>query len=100
MRILLVSPPYLGVFTFFGLRIPPMGLGYIPAAVREAGHEVRILDLRHKNLSRWQLEMGLGLSHLAFYLRSWKAVMGFFKFLWVRRKGLGSLRETTHELIG
>lgn len=34
---------------------PPLGLAYIAAALREAGHEPRILDLRHRPLEPAQL---------------------------------------------
>ncbi len=57
------------------------------------------LVFRHENLSRLALELSLALCHAAFYLRSLKSVFGFFRFLWARRKGLGSIREAANDVI-
>jgi anaerobic magnesium-protoporphyrin IX monomethyl ester cyclase len=45
MKVLLVNPPYHGWFSLFGVKIPPLGLGYLASALREAGVVVSILDL-------------------------------------------------------
>ncbi|MHC5038555.1 MAG: B12-binding domain-containing radical SAM protein [Planctomycetota bacterium] len=45
MKILLVNPPYHGWFYLFGVRIPPLGLGYLASALRDAGASPTILDL-------------------------------------------------------
>jgi len=46
MRILLVNPPSTGVFTTFGVSLPPMGLLYIAACLEQAGHTVQVKDLQ------------------------------------------------------
>lgn len=45
MKVLLVNPPYHGWFSLFGVKIPPLGLGYLASSLREKGGEVSILDL-------------------------------------------------------
>jgi len=47
MKWLLINPP-IGVF--YEAVVPPIGLGYLAAALRAAGHDVEILDI---NLWRW-----------------------------------------------
>ncbi|MEJ2719791.1 MAG: radical SAM protein [bacterium] len=42
MNVLLVSPYRGAIFESSGIRVQPLGLGYIGAALREAGHEVEI----------------------------------------------------------
>lgn len=46
MKILLVNPPSTGVFITFGVSLPPMGLLYIAAALEQAGHGVKVVDLQ------------------------------------------------------
>jgi anaerobic magnesium-protoporphyrin IX monomethyl ester cyclase len=57
------------------------------------------LVFRHPNLSRFQLEAGLAFCHTVFYLRSIKQIFGFFKFLWQRKEGLGSVRKAADDVI-
>ncbi len=45
MKVLLVNPPHHGWYTLFGVRIPPLGLGYLASSLRKAGHEPQILDM-------------------------------------------------------
>jgi len=45
VKVLLVNPPYHGWFSLFGVRIPPLGLGYLASSLREAGGTPTILDL-------------------------------------------------------
>jgi hopanoid C-3 methylase len=45
MRVLLVHPSPL-MYSEIYLRLEPLGLERIGAALREAGHEVRLLDLQ------------------------------------------------------
>ena len=43
MKVALINPPVSGVFGFFpGSSHPPLGLGYIAACLRRAGHEAKI----------------------------------------------------------
>jgi anaerobic magnesium-protoporphyrin IX monomethyl ester cyclase len=46
MNILLVNPPSTGVFTTFGVSLPPMGLLYIAASLEQSGHAVQVIDLQ------------------------------------------------------
>ena len=46
MKVLLVNPPSTGVFTTFGVSLPPMGLLYIAACLEQAGHTVEVRDLQ------------------------------------------------------
>jgi len=45
MRILLVNLPYFGGYKKMALDLPPLGIAYLAAVVRQCGHEVRIADL-------------------------------------------------------
>jgi anaerobic magnesium-protoporphyrin IX monomethyl ester cyclase len=45
MRVLLVNPPHHGLFSLFGVKIPPLGLGYLAASLRKAGMTPTIADL-------------------------------------------------------
>ncbi len=45
MKVLLINPPTLSMYSLFGLSIPPMGLLYVAAALEKAGHQVTISDL-------------------------------------------------------
>jgi anaerobic magnesium-protoporphyrin IX monomethyl ester cyclase len=45
MRILLVNPPKLNSFRRLHFGLPPLGIAYLAAALRQAGHHVRIADL-------------------------------------------------------
>jgi anaerobic magnesium-protoporphyrin IX monomethyl ester cyclase len=47
MKFLLINPP-IGVF--YEAVVPPLGLAYLASALRQAGHQVEILDI---NLWRW-----------------------------------------------
>ena len=54
MRVLLVHPSPL-MYSEIYLRLEPLGLERVAAAVREAGHDVRLLDLQifnHKDYFR------------------------------------------------
>src|SRR5919109_3162979 len=60
MKILLVHPSPL-MYTKIYLRLEPLGLELVAQAVRQAGHEVYLIDLQvethrdyFKNLRRWQ----------------------------------------------
>lgn len=46
MNVLLVNPPSSGVFTTFGMSLPPMGLLYVAASLERAGHRVVVKDLQ------------------------------------------------------
>lgn len=50
MKFLLINPP-IGVF--YEAVVPPIGLAYLAAALRQAGHQAEILDI---NLWRWPEE--------------------------------------------
>jgi len=45
MRILLVNPPKVNFFRRLHLALPPLGIAYLAAVLRQAGHHVRIADL-------------------------------------------------------
>jgi anaerobic magnesium-protoporphyrin IX monomethyl ester cyclase len=45
MKVLLLNPPALSMYSTFGLSLPPMGLLYIAASLEQAGHQVTVLDL-------------------------------------------------------
>jgi len=45
MNVLLVNPRSTGVFSTFGINLPPMGLLYVAAALEQAGHRVVVRDL-------------------------------------------------------
>lgn len=45
MNVLLVNPQSTGVFSTFGINLPPMGLLYVAAALEQAGHTVVVRDL-------------------------------------------------------
>src|SRR5690242_9043502 len=72
MRVLLVHPSPL-MFSEIYLRLEPLGLERVAAAVEAAGHEVRLLDLQvfrshhYRDLLRdWRPEaIGLSLNYLA-----------------------------------
>lgn len=46
MRVLLINPPSTGVYSVFGVNLPPMGLLYLAACLEREGHEVRVKDLQ------------------------------------------------------
>ncbi len=58
MRILLVNPPSLSIFSTFGFSQPPMGLLYLAASLEAAGHHVQLRDLSldGEQLSRQELQ--------------------------------------------
>jgi magnesium-protoporphyrin IX monomethyl ester (oxidative) cyclase len=71
MKVLLVHPSAL-LYAEVYLRLEPLGIECVGAALRQAGHEVRLIDLQvftHKNLSR-EIEqfrpdaVGFGLNYL------------------------------------
>src|SRR5881409_4063707 len=72
MRVLLVHPSAL-MYSEIYLRLEPLGLERIAAAIRSAGHEVRLLDLqifRHADYRRELAEfvpdaVGFSLNYLA-----------------------------------
>jgi anaerobic magnesium-protoporphyrin IX monomethyl ester cyclase len=45
VKILLINPPAGSIYHFLKLKTPPLGIAYIAAVMREAGHQVRIADL-------------------------------------------------------
>lgn len=45
MRVLLINPPTSNVYAQFGADLPPLGLAYLAAVLRKAGHCVCIVDL-------------------------------------------------------
>lgn len=45
MNVLLVNPQSTGIFSTFGINLPPMGLLYVAAALEQAGHSVAVRDL-------------------------------------------------------
>jgi anaerobic magnesium-protoporphyrin IX monomethyl ester cyclase len=45
MNVLLVNPQSTGVFSTFGINLPPMGLLYVAASLEQAGHTVVVRDL-------------------------------------------------------
>ena len=45
MNVLLVNPQSTGVFSTFGINLPPMGLLYVAASLEQAGHRVVVRDL-------------------------------------------------------
>lgn len=61
MRVLLVRPPRRDPLDA-GLTVPPLGLAYIGASLREAGHAVEILDALALDLSWPELERRLAAS--------------------------------------
>jgi hypothetical protein len=53
MKILLVNPAGLDVFARVGGQLPPLGLGYIAAVVKQHGQHVEIddLEISHRRIS-------------------------------------------------
>lgn len=45
MNVLLVNPQSTGVFSTFGINLPPLGLLYVAASLEQAGHTVVVRDL-------------------------------------------------------
>ena len=45
MKVLLVNPPAGSIYALLRLKSPPLGLAYVGAALRQAGHKVKIADL-------------------------------------------------------
>ncbi|MFC1850364.1 B12-binding domain-containing radical SAM protein [candidate division CSSED10-310 bacterium] len=45
MRILLVNPPFSGIYYKLGFIFPPLGLAYLAAVLRTEGYDVEIVDL-------------------------------------------------------
>ncbi|MDK2896833.1 MAG: anaerobic magnesium-protoporphyrin monomethyl ester cyclase [Candidatus Atribacteria bacterium] len=46
MKVLLVNPPSPGIYNIIGLKLPPLGLGYLASMLRESGHQVKLVDLQ------------------------------------------------------
>ena len=45
MNILLINPPSAAAYYRLGIKLPPLGLAYLAAVLREHGHGVKIVDL-------------------------------------------------------
>ena len=45
MKILLINPPAGSIYYALRLKTPPLGLAYVAAVLRQANHQVRIIDL-------------------------------------------------------
>jgi len=45
LRILLLNPPFSGLYHRLGFILPPLGLAYLASSLRERGHVVSITDL-------------------------------------------------------
>ncbi len=50
MKILLINPPAGSIYHFLRLKTPPLGIAYIAAVLRKAGHRVKITDLNVESL--------------------------------------------------
>ncbi len=46
MNILLVNPPSPGIYSWIGLKLPPLGLAYLASTLEQENHRVKILDLQ------------------------------------------------------
>lgn len=59
MRVLLINPPSFNLYTHMGAAMPPLGLAYMAAVLKESGHSPEILDLdvsaRKVDLSSYDL---------------------------------------------
>ncbi len=70
MRVALIHPPTIAaVSTFAQETVPPLGLAYVAAAVRAAGHDVSVIDA-----------VGLGLDRHALYAPIEKSVLTGLSF--------------------
>lgn len=45
MKILLINPPAGSIYSMLRLKTPPLGLAYVAAVLKEAHHQVKIIDL-------------------------------------------------------
>jgi len=45
MKILLINPPAGSIYYVLRLKTPPLGLAYIAAVLKQAHHQVKIIDL-------------------------------------------------------
>ena len=45
MKILLINPPTGSIYYLLRLKTPPLGLAYVAAVLKQAGHQVKIIDL-------------------------------------------------------
>ncbi len=45
MNVLMINPPTSNLYAKLAANLPPLGLAYLAAVLREAGHRVRIVDL-------------------------------------------------------
>jgi len=57
MKILLVNPPSPGIYNAVGLKLPPLGLGYLAAVLQQEHHQVKILDLQVEKGYRLEEEL-------------------------------------------
>lgn len=53
MKILLVNPPSPGIYNSVGLKLPPLGLGYLASVLQKNHHQVKILDLQVEKSPAW-----------------------------------------------
>jgi anaerobic magnesium-protoporphyrin IX monomethyl ester cyclase len=45
MKILLINPPAGSIYFMLRLKTPPLGLAYVAAVLKQAGHQVKMIDL-------------------------------------------------------
>jgi anaerobic magnesium-protoporphyrin IX monomethyl ester cyclase len=45
MKVLLINPPAGSIYALLRLKCPPLGLAYVGAVLRQAGHKVKMVDL-------------------------------------------------------
>jgi anaerobic magnesium-protoporphyrin IX monomethyl ester cyclase len=45
MKVLLINPPTSNLYAQLGVNLPPLGLAYLAAVLRDAGHKAQIIDL-------------------------------------------------------
>jgi len=51
MRILLINPPAINFYHRAGLRMSPLGLAYVAAVLKQAGYEVKVIDLNVEKIN-------------------------------------------------
>jgi anaerobic magnesium-protoporphyrin IX monomethyl ester cyclase len=51
MRILLINPPFSGLYHKLGFILPPLGLAYLASSLRAEGHSISIVDLNVEDVS-------------------------------------------------
>jgi len=57
MKILLVNPSSPGIYNSVGLKLPPLGLGYLASVLQKNHHQVKILDLQVEKKSSLDQEL-------------------------------------------